>query len=33
MQSRTKIWQKYYDTCAELEDKVFQTADVLYGII
>lgn len=26
MQSRTKIWQKYYDTCAELDDKVFQTA-------
>lgn len=26
MQSRAKIWQKYYDTCAELDDKVFQTA-------
>jgi len=26
VESRTKIWQKYYDTCAELEDKVFQTA-------
>ncbi|MCZ6703709.1 MAG: class I SAM-dependent methyltransferase, partial [Ignavibacteria bacterium] len=26
MQSRTKSWQKYYDTCAELDDKIFQTA-------
>lgn len=26
MESRTKIWQKYYDKCAELEDKVFKTA-------
>ena len=26
MQSRAKIWQKYYDTCAALDDKVFQTA-------
>ena len=26
MKSRTKTWQKYYDTCAELEDKIFQTA-------
>jgi ubiquinone/menaquinone biosynthesis C-methylase UbiE len=26
MQSRAKIWQKYYDTCAELDDKIFQTA-------
>ncbi|MEJ2195452.1 MAG: hypothetical protein P8X73_11425 [Ignavibacteriaceae bacterium] len=26
MQSRAKIWQKYYDTCAALNDKVFQTA-------
>ncbi len=26
MQSRTKVWQKYYNTCAELEDNIFQTA-------
>jgi len=26
MQSRVKIWQKYYDTCSEMNDKIFQTA-------